>query len=203
MTKAKITSPDLGLRPKPETAHDGLGDLADHIVATHHAYLRQQIPRLKELIERARADGRDEGTQLRAIHELFDPFMAEVELHMQREEELAFPMIRQLEKALEDGGVYGGGLDVSIMDLRHDHAEATRVLGVFRALTDDYAIPGTASDVYAELMTELEALEIDMIEHTRLENEVLFPRAIAAQTRLIESPGARTPHGPPPPDGPA
>jgi regulator of cell morphogenesis and NO signaling len=52
-----------------------------------------------------------------------------------------------------------------------------------RALTHDYQLPTYACSTVRALYEGLEALEADLHVHIHLENNILFPRAIALERR--------------------
>src|SRR5262245_28232859 len=59
-----------------------LSELCAHIVATHHAFLRRELPRLRDLLAKlARVHG-DRHPELIALLAVFEPFAAELDQHM-------------------------------------------------------------------------------------------------------------------------
>ena len=50
-----------------------------------------------------------------------------------------------------------------------------------RALTDGYRLPDDACTTYRVCFQELEAFEADLHAHVHLENNVLFPKAVAIE----------------------
>src|SRR5690606_28213437 len=81
----------------------GLAELADHIVATHHAYLRRELPRLDFMTQKVAAVHADHEPRLIDIREIFLACRDELEQHTLKEEAVLFPMIRELERS--DGPV--------------------------------------------------------------------------------------------------
>src|SRR5262249_18631897 len=68
-----------------------LSALADHIVAIHHAYLRRELPRLAEWMEKVlRAHG-ERHPELAEVHRGFETLMAELRIHIIKEENVLFP----------------------------------------------------------------------------------------------------------------
>jgi len=51
-----------------------------------------------------------------------------------------------------------------------------------RALTDGYRLPANACTTYRVCFKELEAFESDLHAHVHLENNILFPKALAIET---------------------
>ncbi|MEE8459449.1 MAG: hemerythrin domain-containing protein, partial [Phycisphaerales bacterium] len=88
-----------------------------------------------------------------------------------KEEQILFPMIRQGRGAVADG-------PVSVM--MHEHDSAGNALRRLRELTNDYQPPQGACTTWRALWHGLAALETAMHEHIHLENNILFPRALAS-----------------------
>jgi regulator of cell morphogenesis and NO signaling len=158
--------------------------LADHIVAVHHSYLRRELPRLAGLVDTvARVHG-ERHPELRAIRDIFTFLKAELEVHMLKEEQILFPIIAQLE-AGRTGPRFGcGSVNNPIRVLEHEHQDTGAAVGRLRELTGGYTAPADACHTYRALLTGLADLEIDLHRHIHKENEILFPRALAAETAL-------------------
>jgi regulator of cell morphogenesis and NO signaling len=69
---------------------------------------------------------------------------------------------------------------VRMMMTEHDGAgDALRKL---RAVTSDYAVPADACISYKTLYEALLGFEADLHQHIHLENNILFPRAVALES---------------------
>jgi regulator of cell morphogenesis and NO signaling len=75
-------------------------DLITHIVDTHHAYLKTELPRLRVLFAKVmRAHGELHGTTLEPMQKEFLALAAELDTHLQKEETVVFPRIVALDAA--------------------------------------------------------------------------------------------------------
>lgn len=169
-------------RPDVDPAGMGLAELADHIVATHHAWLGEQLPRLDALTARvAEAHGASD-PRLLEVRRVFLECRAELESHMHKEERVLFPMIRALEQA--DGPIefHCGSLANPIRMMEHEHDLAGDALQRLRELTDGYTPPQQACNTYRAMVDLLAAFERDMHVHVHKENSVLFPRAVQLES---------------------
>lgn len=166
-----------------------LAELCDHIEATHHAYLREELPRLDRMTEKvARVHG-EKQPKLKAIREAFVALRGELEPHMMKEERILFPMVRQLEDSSQQAGCHCGSIENPIrqMELEHDHAGDA--LARIREAADDFVAPDWACNTYRAMLDGLQQLEQDLHQHIHKENNVLFPKAftlesLAAGSRL-------------------
>jgi regulator of cell morphogenesis and NO signaling len=62
-----------------------------------------------------------------------------------------------------------------------EHDSAGEALSELRSSTSDYRLPEDACNTFKALYFELAELEKDLHQHIHLENNILFPRAIALQ----------------------
>jgi regulator of cell morphogenesis and NO signaling len=151
-----------------------LADLCGHLVATHHAFLRRELPRLRDLLGKlARVHG-DRHPELRDVLVAFEPFADELAGHMAKEEQVLFPLITWI----ESGDVPPTPFvlqPIGVMQAEHD--DAGRALAEFRRLTGGYAVPAGGCNTYRAAMAGLAELEVDLHTHVHKENNILFPRA--------------------------
>lgn len=161
-----------------------LTDLADHIEQTHHAYLKQELPRLEFLTGKVANRHGDRRPELVEIHTIFLYFKAELEHHMMKEEHVLFPLCRQLDNA--DGPIQAhcGSINNPITVMIREHDDAGDALARFRKLTNDYTPPDDACNTYRAMFDSLRQLEQDMHQHVHKENNILFPKASRAEARL-------------------
>lgn len=147
-----------------------LEDLIDHILVTYHQPLRTELQRLMEMSAKVlRVHGEKDPEALSEINSVFLALKDELEQHMQKEEQILFPMIRQGE------GVMTGG-PISVME--QEHASAGAALERLNELTGGYQIPEQACTTWRALWHGLAALEESLHQHIHLENNILFPRAL-------------------------
>jgi regulator of cell morphogenesis and NO signaling len=113
-----------------------------------------------------------------------------MESHMAKEEQILFPLIRQIDRASDDGSCPCGSVEnpIRVMEIEHQHAGDA--LEIMRQITDDYSTPPAACNTYRATMHSLRELEADMHQHVHKENNVLFPRAIAAAKSESSTAGA-------------
>ena len=152
--------------------------LADHIEETHHAYLKDELPRLDAMTEKvARVHG-DKEPRLATVRRAFVALKNELEPHMMKEERILFPMVRQLEASAERSEFHCGSIANPIRQMEHEHDQAGNALAILREATDDFVPPAWACNTYRAMLDALEHLESDMHQHVHKENNVLFPKAL-------------------------
>jgi len=159
-----------------------LSDLIDHIVETHHVFLRAHLPKLGERLERLMRKSPETRCDFVApLHDTFFDLKNELDAHLLKEERILFPMITQMEEARAAGAEpppnHCGTVQAPIRQMEHEHANGKKALAGMRALTNGYPIEEGMCNGRRGLFEDLLALEADLFEHMRLENEILHPRA--------------------------
>ena len=144
-------------------------ELADYIEARFHATLRRDMPPLIDAARKVeRVHAAKPGVPAGLAEVLVD-FFADMQSHMQKEERILFPMIRQGAPA---GAV---GMPIRVMESEHDSHRAN--LARIVELTDDFQPPAHACATWRALYSGLATIKSDLMEHIHLENNVLFARA--------------------------
>lgn len=164
-----------------------LAALANYIVDKHHVFTRQETDRLVALLEKVCLAHADKHSELLQVQSAFRALQADLEPHMLKEEQVLFPYITQLEIARSDNravprppfGTIRNPL--AVMMLEHD--AAGDLLREIRKLSKDFAVPEDACISYQTLYTALEEFEADLHQHIHLENNILFPRALALEDK--------------------
>jgi len=159
-----------------------LADLVEHIVSKHHAYVRQESPRLQALITKVLSVHGKNHPELKPIADSFDAIANEMTMHMMKEENILFPYIVDMEKAAEGKGpsplAMFGTVQNPVRMMMAEHESAGAQLRTIRELSNDYAVPADGCTSYRVLYEALLGFEADLHQHVHLENNILFPRAI-------------------------
>ena len=151
-----------------------LHGLVDHIIATYHEPLREELPRLESTAAKvARVHGQ-KAAQLARLEAIVSQLSVDLRSHMRKEELVLFPAIR----SLEQGSGQNIRIDAPISVMEHEHDHAGELLAELRAITDGYVPPAWACETFRALYHGLSELETSMHVHVHLENNILFPRAL-------------------------
>ncbi|MCZ7531317.1 MAG: iron-sulfur cluster repair di-iron protein [Acidimicrobiia bacterium] len=161
----------LGSEPSAEWTAMGPVELADHIEATHHAFLHTELPRLAALAAKVESVHGERHPELADVAATFGGLKSELEPHLAEEERVLFPAIRQ---TAVDDGVTEGTADL-IAKLEDEHDSAGALLAHLRAATGNFLVPADGCASYQALYEGLAGLETDTHLHVHKENNVLFP----------------------------
>ena len=164
--------------PVADTAVMALTELADHIEQTHHAYLRSEFSRLNELTSKVASVHGDQNPRLHQVSETCRALIAELSDHMMKEEQILFPLVRQLDASDTAPTFHCGSLANPVHQMESEHNQAGAALERLRELTDGFTPPDGACNSYRAMLNAIAHLERDLHLHIHKENNVLFPRAL-------------------------
>jgi len=74
-----------------------LSEAVDHLLETHHKYLKETLPRLAALLDKVVNAHVERHPELTTVRELFAELRADMEPHLIKEEQVLFPMIKEIE----------------------------------------------------------------------------------------------------------
>jgi regulator of cell morphogenesis and NO signaling len=163
-----------------------LGALIEHIQTTHHVYVKSELPRLAVLAQKVVNRHGDTQAHLKAMQSLLVLLDDELIHHLGKEEHVLFPYVAKLERALISGGAHPeacfGSIQSPIAMMTSEHDAAGALIAELRRLSDNYTTPVGACPTYHAYYDGLKEFEQDLHQHIHLENNILFPRAIAMET---------------------
>ena len=171
-----------------DLASYSMSRLIQHIVRTHHRYVRCELPRLVEMAHKLTGKHGDRAPELKEVENLLGALNAEMFAHLQKEEQVLFPFIAEMEE--ETVGFASSAhacfqtvvQPVSMMVREHESAE--RLVAQMRGLTNEFKTPEWACPTLVALYAGLNQLERDLRQHVHLEDDNLFPRAIEMESEL-------------------
>jgi regulator of cell morphogenesis and NO signaling len=162
-----------------------LAELVAHINNTHHKYTREEIARLIPLLEKVCGVHGKNHPELQTVQTVFHGLAQELSMHMMKEEAILFPYIVRMEEAvIQKEPVLPppfGSVQNPVLMMVHEHDAAGDALHAIREASGGYTSPADACVSYQTLYKALADFEKDLHQHIHLENNILFPRAIAME----------------------
>jgi regulator of cell morphogenesis and NO signaling len=162
-----------------------LADLVAHIVTTHHKYTRDEIARLGPLFDKVCSVHGNNHPELPQMRATFRDLDQELTMHMMKEEKVLFPyIVRMEESVIQKEPVLPppfGSVQNPVTMMMQEHDSAGDALRAMRQASAGYTPPADACISFQTLYQALAALEADLHQHIHLENNILFPRAIAME----------------------
>lgn len=154
--------------------------LIGYILIKHHFYVKQAMPTIYGHLEKVANKHGDRFPYMIKVFQLFTLIVEEMTSHMQKEEEILFRRIKEIEQSVTENktasfinGYING--PINVMEAEHDHAG--EVLYEIRRLTNNYTPPEEACTTFRVSLAELKEFEEDLHKHVHLENNILFPLA--------------------------
>jgi regulator of cell morphogenesis and NO signaling len=181
--EATLATPQTGV---PRFASWDARTLISYIVGNHHTYVREALPPLLQHTAKVADVHGGRHPELVHIAKLFSRVADEMTDHMAKEEGVLFPFIA----ALEDAAALGrrppaapfGRVANPIHMMETEHEFVGDAMAEIRHLTAGYTLPADACATYTVCFEELAAFERDLHEHVHLENNLLFPKAVALES---------------------
>jgi regulator of cell morphogenesis and NO signaling len=164
---------------------ESLADLITHIKNTHHKLTREEMARLVPLLEKVCSVHGKNHPELQQVRGSFQSLVQELTTHMMKEERVLFPYIVRMEEAvIQKEPILPppfGSVQNPVSMMEHEHDSAGNALRAMREASCGYTTPGDACISYQTLYKALADFEADLHQHIHLENNILFPRAIAME----------------------
>lgn len=163
--------------------------LIDYILKIHHRGIREKGPQLLNLLETVMNSHTDSRPELKELHHLFVESLQDLEMHLQKEENILFPYLTELFKASEEKRnvtpMHCGSICNPIRVMTMEHDNETQRYQKIKQLTNDFYIPTDACENYRNLMENLKVFILALSEHIYLENEILFPGFINLENKFV------------------
>ena len=175
VTAEQISAELAAVVPLPDDERDwrlaSRSELIDHLLARYHEVHRVQLPELIRLAKRVEHVHGERHDCPKGLSVHLSLMLDELELHMQKEEQILFPLLR-------DGLLAQAAGPINVM--QQEHEEHGDNLETMVRLTDDITPPPFACVTWRALYTGLNQLREDLMAHIHLENNVLFPAVAMA-----------------------
>lgn len=167
---------------KPGLVFDELTaeELISYIIIHHHLYVKQTMPVILGHLQKVATKHGERFTYMPKVFDLFLTINGEMLLHMNKEENILFPRIREIAanaNAAHKKQFAAGFIDGPVSVMEQEHDQAGSIMYNIRELTSNYTAPADACTTFRVVLAELKAFEEDLHRHVHLENNILFPLA--------------------------
>nr|WP_235363912.1 MULTISPECIES: iron-sulfur cluster repair di-iron protein [Shewanella] len=170
----------LGIEGEKQQGLDQLplSELLDYIEATHHSFVREKAPLLIEYSQKmVRAHG-EHYDEIKPFAGWIRALIEDLMPHLMKEEQILFPAIRAMANGEQVNGCFGHiGNPINAME--HEHDQASEIIERLRTLTNDFTPPAHACTTWRICYATLEEFVADLHQHIHVENNILFPKALA------------------------
>ena len=162
--------------------------IIEYLKHSHFLFIKHKLPYIARLVESFKADHDHFLPMERDLKLVFPLFVQDFIAHIYEEEDTLFSFIQSLERAakgkyiptrlymlLEKNSVHKFAVGHEVHD---DEMEG------IRRITRDYDVTAQTPLHVKVLFNELKAFEKSLITHARIENEILFPKAMALESKV-------------------
>lgn len=167
-----------------------IGFLIDYIVNVHHAYMHAAAPSIENYLISFIEAHKKKYPEMNKILFLFRELSVLLLTHSRHEEEIIFPYIRQIENTHRRKETYGNlfvrTLRKPLSNIEKEHDVIMSILNEIRTLTNNYYCSLNAGPDQLAIYHKLEEFHNDMMQHTHLEDDILFPKAIEMEKELLQ-----------------
>jgi iron-sulfur cluster repair di-iron protein len=182
-----------GLHAQPGTSPDfkqwPTDLLIDYVLKIHHRGIRRDGPEMLSLMHKVEQVHAENHPELHEVARLLEGSLEALEEHLQKEEQVLFPYMYEMYAAIARGErpqpFHCGSIamPINVMEAEHD-GEGERYRHI-AALTNNYTAPADACASYRLLLDKIKTFEANLHEHIHLENNIIFPDAIAVEAASV------------------
>lgn len=163
--------------------------LIDYIEKKHHRYIEEKTPMLLQYLSKLCSVHGDRHPELFTINDQFAESAVELAAHMKKEELILFPFIKKMIKAKKENlpleRPHFETVENPVEMMKHEHVTEGERFEEIAKLSNNYTPPADACSTYKVTFAMLQEFELDLHTHIHLENNILFPRAIALEKEFM------------------
>src|SRR5688572_14884565 len=162
--------------------------IIEYLKHSHFLFIKHKLPYIARLVESFKANHEEYVTIERDLKLVFPLFVEDFIEHIYEEEDTLFHFILAIEKAAK--GVYVPTKLYYLLEknavqkFAMEHEAHDDEMEGIRKITRNYVLGANAPLHVKVLYNELKAFEKSLITHARIENEILFPKAMAIENKV-------------------
>lgn len=162
--------------------------LINYIVKYHHHYIRNNGPRIYNLLDKVVKVHSETDKHLPEVLNLFRASLMDLDNHLAKEENILFPLVTEIVTASERGDslpkFHCGSVQNPIRVMLQEHEDEGARFKRISELTNFYTAPKHACNSYKLVLKELKQFEENLHIHIHVENNILFKKSIIIEESL-------------------
>ncbi len=169
--------------------HFSIHSIVGYLRKTHKFYINQIVPEIQCLITNLYQNCFKQKENVKLLLNFFDEYKNELTIHVNREEDVVYPYVLNIEKAYETKKIsdelFEQMKNYSISDYLNEHSNIEEKLLDLKNLIIKY-LPPTADFKYRnKVLVKLFQLEKDVNDHSRIEEKVMAPKILNMEKSLL------------------
>ncbi len=162
--------------------------ILEYLKHAHFIFIKHKLPYMAGLVQAFQAQHERYTTIERDLKVVFALFVEDFIHHIYEEEDTLFTYIRALERAAK--GQYNPTRlfymleKNSLRKFASEHESHDGEMMGIRKITSNYSTDATTPLHIRVIYNELKSFEQSLIVHARIENEILFPKAMALESKV-------------------
>jgi regulator of cell morphogenesis and NO signaling len=154
----------------------------------HYLFIKNQLPFIQKLISNLRPKSLSDTELVADLKFVFPLFQEDFIHHIYEEEDTLFAYILQLNKVLQTKGynsdLYYAMENFSIQELAMEHGEDDDEMKGIRGIIDQHNVEDLKDLHLKVIFKELQSFDTQLEQHARIENEILFPKALNMEKKV-------------------
>ena len=162
--------------------------IIEYLKHAHYLFVKRKLPFISKLIENFKTENPSYAAIAKDLRTLFPLFVEDFIHHIYQEEDTLFSYIHQLERARQKGtlntNLYYLMESHSLQRFSIEHEVHDDEMAGIRRITNDYHSTSETPLHVKVLYCELTRLEKSLQTHARIENHILFPKAMTLEGQV-------------------
>jgi regulator of cell morphogenesis and NO signaling len=167
---------------------DRIDLLIEYLKHAHHLFIKYKLPFIHKLVVNLKTNHTQYAQVEKDLKVLFPLFMEDFIHHIYDEEDTLFKYIHKLERAKQGryhlSRLYHAMEKYSLQHCALEHRDHDDEMKGIRSMTKDYLLTPDAPLQVKVIFSELVQFEKNLSEHARIENEILFPKAMLLENQV-------------------
>ncbi|MEM7109399.1 MAG: hemerythrin domain-containing protein [Bacteroidota bacterium] len=169
--------------------------IMEYLRHAHFVFIKRKLPYIAKLIDSFVPKHRSYNNIAKDLKIVFPLFVEDFIHHIYMEEDTLFEYIKQLARYAEDGKnfsqVYYQMEKHSLQKYAMEHEEHDDEMLGIRKITNNYSFDRSDPLHIRVVYAELQAFEQELITHAKVENEILFPKALLLEQEMKQKIGSK------------
>ncbi|MGC4021585.1 MAG: iron-sulfur cluster repair di-iron protein [Cyclobacteriaceae bacterium] len=162
--------------------------IIEYLKHAHYLFIKHKLPFIHKLVLNFKAGHKEYESVEKDLKILFPLFMEDFIHHIYEEEDTLFKYICTLERAAQGryhpSRLYHAMEKHSLQQCALEHEAHDDEMTGIRKITKDYYLTADAPLHVKVIYTELIEFEKNLQAHARIENEILFPKAMLLESQV-------------------